>query len=74
MLSKGKYLGDITAATDIQFELLLHLFLSTNMIKYALTSMVNWYTVSLTNLMEVTQSVTAMGLFNMEVTTSKYKV
>ena len=74
MLTNNEVLGDITAATGILFDLLLHLFFSANIIKYAATYVANWYKVSLTKLTELEQSVTAMGLFKMESFTCKYKV
>ena len=45
-------LGDMTSATGIYFDLFLHLILSTNILKSMVTSVVNWYTVSLTKLTE----------------------
>ena len=64
MIINDEDLGDITAATDISFDLLLHLFLKNKILKSAVNSMVNWYTVSIKKLTEVAKSVTAMGLFN----------
>ena len=73
MLPKDEHLGDIKSATSIYFDLLLPLFLNTKVIKATATSVVNWYTVSFTKLMDLTQSVTAMGTFKIEVTRCKYK-
>ena len=73
MISKDEDLGVITAATCISFDLFLHFFLRTNIIKSAVNSMVNLYTVSITYLTELAQSITAMGLFKIEATTCKYK-
>ena len=50
ILTNYEYLGDIKAATCICFDLLIHLFLRTKIIKYAVTSMMNLYTVSLTTM------------------------
>ena len=72
MFPKDEHLGDITAATGISFDLLLPLFLRTKIIKATVTSVVNQYTVSLTMLMELAHSVTAMGMFKMKVTRCKY--
>ena len=66
MLPKDEHLGDITAATGIYFDLFLPLFLRSNIIKTTVTSVVNRYSVSLTKLVDLEQSVTAMGLFKME--------
>ena len=74
MRPKDEHLGDITAATGISFDLLLPLFLRTKIIKAMVTSMVNLYTVSLTKLMKLAQSITYMGLLKTEVTRCKYKV
>ena len=74
MLSKDKHLGDITSGTGICFDLLLHLFLRNNILKFAVNSVVNWYTVSLTNLTELLQSVAEMVFFKMEVTLCIYRV
>ena len=73
MLNNDEDLCDITAASCICFYLLLHLLLTTNILKSAVTSVVNWYNVSLTKLTDLAQSVTAMGLFKIEATTCKYK-
>ena len=56
------------------FDLLLHLFLSANILKPEVTSVVNWYTVSLKEVTDIAQCFTAMGLFKMEVTKCKYEV
>ena len=74
ILSKDEYLGDITAATCIFFDLFIHLILWTKIIKYAVTSVENWYTVSFKQMTDLAHSVTSMGLFKMESTTCKYKV
>ena len=74
MLTNDEYLGDITAATGISFDLLLQLLLRTKLLKYAVTSVMNWYTFSITNLTELAHIFTAIGFFKMEVTTCKYKV
>ena len=74
ILPQDEHLGNITYATGIYFDLFLHLILSTNILKSMVTSVVNWYTVSLTKLTEVAQSVTEMDLFKMEVSTCKYTV
>ena len=74
MLTNDEDLGDTTAATSISFYLLLHLFLRTKNLKYAVTSVVNWYTVSHTKLTEVAQSFTEICLLKMEVSTCKYEV
>ena len=74
MLPKDKYLGYIAAATGLSFGLLLTLFLGTKILKATVTYVVNRYTISLTNLMDLAQSVTAMGSFKTEVTRCKYKV
>ena len=50
MLSKDGYLCDITAKTDIFFGLLFHLFLRTKILKSAVTSLMNWYIISLIKL------------------------
>ena len=73
MLPKDEHLGDITAATGIYFDFLLPLFLRTNIIKATVTSVVNRYTILLTKLIKIAQSVTAMGSFKVEVTKCKYK-
>ena len=67
MLPKDENLGDITAATGNYFDLLLPFSLRTKILKAMVTSVVNKYTFSLTKLMGLAQSVTAMGLFKMEV-------
>ena len=72
-LSNDEDLGDITSATGIYFDLLIHLLLWIKIIKSEVTYVVNWYTFSLTKLTELAQSVTSMGLFKMEATTCKYK-
>ena len=74
MLSKDEYLGDITAATGIYFGLFLHLVLRTKLLKSTVTSVINWYTVSITKLTELAPSVTAMDLFKNLKTTLRYKV
>ena len=74
MLSKDEYLGDITAATGIYFGLFLHFFIRIKLLKSVVTSVMNWYTVSLTKMTKLAQSVTAMYLLKTEVTTCKYKV
>ena len=61
MLNNDGDLRNITAATVIFFDLLLHLFLRTNILKYAATSAVNWYTVSLKKMTDLAQSFTSMG-------------
>ena len=61
MRPKDEHLGDITSATGISFDLLLPLFLRTKILKAMVNSMVNLYTVSLTKLIELAQSMTAMG-------------
>ena len=58
MLSKDDDLGDIKAEMRISFDLLLHLFLRTKIIKYTVNFVVNWYTVSITSLTELANSVT----------------
>ena len=73
MLPKDKHLGDITAAKGIYFYLLLPLFLSIKILKAVVTSVMNMYTLSITNMIEFSHSVTSMGLFKMEVTIFKYK-
>ena len=73
MLPKYENLGDITAATGIYFDISIPLFIRTNILKDTVTSVVNWYTVSLTKLMELAQSVAAMDSLKMEVTGCKYK-
>ena len=73
MLPKDEHLVDITAETGIYFDLWLPLFLRTKILKAVVTSVVNRYTVSLTKIMELAHSVTAMGLLKMEVTRCKYK-
>ena len=73
MLSKDKNVGDITAATGIYFYLVLPFFLRTNILKSAVTSVLNRYTVALTKLMELAHSDTAMGSFKKEVMRCKYK-
>ena len=67
MLPKDEHLGNTTAATGISFDLLPPLFLKTKILKAMVTSVVNRYTVSLTNLMDISNSVTSMGSFKMEV-------
>ena len=74
MLTNDEYFNDITATTCFYFYLLLHLILSTKIINSAITFVVNWYTISLTKLTDLAQSVIAIGLFKMEATTCKYKV
>ena len=74
MLPKDKHLGYITSEAGISFYFFLTLLLGTNIFKAVITSVVNRYTISLTKLMELVQSVTAMGSFKMEVTRCKYKV
>ena len=55
MLTNDEDIHDITAATGISFDVLLHLFLSTKIIKYTVTSVVNWYIVLLTNIRDCTE-------------------
>ena len=74
MLNNDEDLDYITATTGISFDLFIHLFLSTNIPKYAVISVVNWYTASLKKMKELEQIVTEMGLFKIEATTCKYKV
>ena len=73
ILPKDDHLGDITDATSIYFDLFLLLFLRTKIIKVTVKSVSNRNNVSLTKLMDIAQSVTAMGSFKAEVTKCKYK-
>ena len=73
MLPKDEHLGGITSATGISFDLLFTLFLRTKILMATLTYVVNKYTVSLTKLVDIAQSVTAMGLFKMKVMRCKYE-
>ena len=73
MFTKDEHLVDITSSTGVYFDLLIPLFLRTKFLKDTITSVVNRYTFSLINMMDLAQSFTAMGLFKMEVTRCKYK-
>ena len=73
MIIKDENVGDITAATGIYFYLLLTLFLRINFLKATVTSVVNWYNLSLIKLVEIAHSVTSMVSFKMKVTGYKYK-
>ena len=74
MLINDEDLDDIKSATCICFNLFLQLILSTKIIKSAVKSAVNWYTVSITMMTDLAQSVTAMDLLKMDVPTCKYKL
>ena len=65
ILPKDDHLGDIADATSIYFYLFLLFFLRTKIIKVTVNSVLNRNNVSLTKLMNIAQSVTAMDLFKM---------
>ena len=73
ILPKDEHLVDITSAIGISFGLLVPLFLRTDIIKATITSVENWCPVSLTKLMELSQSVIAIVSFKIEVIRCKYK-